>query len=324
MTNFIHQSDCASHIQTMLSFITHVDSRIRQPTEEAHSLNRVVKARLHIASASICEEFDDLVEATTDCLKDKKVTPTELSAFVLNKLERLRWDYPADLPDKLQMCKELCRMFYELEHCEIIVFFDIGILECIIKKYCGPKTKDLLKAYSKELDKYLMMRIRDNPLFQENAEVTPDSVPQNGKLYLFMDDTWTKDLPQKKLYRLQRRVANVLQSSRFELIGIWVGSFYICYKVLKKDFTICELQIDQVLKLINFGVAGLQEHSSGCKYSMEETCKYACILLCSIKDTALKHVDFFCRQKTFIVYVAFTLDTRRMERLVNLFNPVLM
>ena len=269
-----------------------VKARLYDATEEIYAgsrsgfsktgnpiLDPVVKARLYDATEEICSEFSELVDKTMDCLKEK-VTAKDLSKFVETTLRCLRMKYPTE---KLRTCEEVDDVVSELLHedYDVIVFYDIGVLERIIRKYFG-ETEQItaeLKQYNVKLDKYLSMRICEHHLFHQKilgTEVT--SVSQNAKLYLFMDSSWTKDMSQRKLYRLQRRIATVLDCGNIELKKIWVGSLHLCYNILQKDFAHRKFEIMQVLKLINFGVAVLQEEISGCKYSehMEKTCKLLC------------------------------------------------
>ena len=241
-------------------------------------LDPVVKARLYDASDEICRNFAKLVDKATDCLIERQVTPTELSGFALNELESSRMKYPADLSAKLESCKEVRGVLYQLLHrdCDIIVFYDFGILESIINKYCrgAEALTEELKQYNMKLDVYLSMRICEHQIFTQNLGTRVTSVSENAKLYLFMDSTWTKDVHLRKLFRLQKRVAAVLKCGNIQLKAIWVGSLCFCYNILKKDYAHSELQIQQILKLINFGIKEI----SGYEYSkcMEKACKFVC------------------------------------------------
>ena len=130
-----------------------------------------------------------------------------------------------------------------------------------------------------ELEKYLRRRICEHHLFQPDIvgeEVI--SVSKNAKLYIFMDSTWTKEMSSRKLFKLKKRLATALQCRSIRLTEVRVGSLWLCYSILEKDFKHSELQIEQVESLINFGVKVLLQHISGCKYlqQMENACKYNC------------------------------------------------
>ena len=198
-------------------------------------------------------------------------------------------EYPADLPEKLNRCDEVGKVLFELtcKGCDIIVFHDIHFLEMIIEKYFGDDNEDL-RRYNLKLEKYLSRRICEHHLFQPDIvgdEVT--TVSKNAKLYIFMDSTWTEDMSSRKMSKLTKKLATVLQS-RIRLTEVRVGSLYLCYSILEKDFTHTELQIEQILSLINIGVKVLFEEISGCKYSkqMEKTCKCKCAsqLLCHFRS----------------------------------------
>ena len=188
-------------------------------------------------------------------------------------------EYPADLPDKLNKCEEVGQVLCELtcKGCDIIVFHDIDFLERIIQKYFGEDDGDL-RRYNQELGKYLRRRICEHHLFQPDVvgeEVT--SVSKNAKLYFFMDSTWTKEMSSWKLFKLKKRLATALQCRNIRLTKIRVGSLWLCYSIMEKDFKHSELSMEQVLNLINFGVKVLFEEISGCKYpvqKMENACKY--------------------------------------------------
>ena len=210
----------------------------------------------------------------------QKVSAKDLSTFVLTTLNCLRMEYPANLTDKLNTCEEVGEVLCELtcKECDIIVFHDIDFLEIIIQNYFGEADEDL-RRYNMELEKYLRRRICEHHLFQPDIvgdEVT--TVSKNAKLYIFMDSTWTKDMSSRKMHKLKKKLATVLQSRKIRLTEVRVGSLYLCYSILEKDFTHTELQIEQILSLINIGVKVLFEEISGCKYSnqMEKTCKYDC------------------------------------------------
>ena len=187
-------------------------------------------------------------------------------------------NYPVDLPEKLNMCKEVGEILRELtrEGCDVIVFHDIDILELIIQKYFGEDDEEL-KQYNMVLENYLRRRICEHHLFHPDIVGTEViSVSQNAKLYVFMDSTWTRDMSSRKLLKLKKRLAAVLECGHIRLTEIRVGSLCFCYTILQNGFENSELQIEQVLSLINFGVKALLEEINGCKYSkkMEETCKY--------------------------------------------------
>ena len=210
----------------------------------------------------------------------QKVSAKDLSTFVLTTLNCLRMEYPANLTDKLNTCEEVGEVLCELtcKECDIIVFHDIDFLEIIIQNYFGESDEDL-RRYNMELEKYLRRRICEHHLFQPDIvgdEVT--TVSKNAKLYTFMDSTWTKDMSSRKMHKLKNKLATVLQCRKIRLTEVKVGSLYLCYSILEKDFTHTELQIEQILSLINIGVKALSEEISGYKYSekMEKTCKYNC------------------------------------------------
>ena len=186
--------------------------------------------------------------------------------------------YPADLPDKLKMCKEVGEVLRELtrEGCDVIVFHDIDILESILQKYFGEDDEEL-RQYKMELDNYLRRRICEHYLFHPDIVGTEVvSVSQNVKLYFFMDSTWTRDMSSRKLFKLKKRLAAVLECRHIRLTEIRVGSLCLCFTILEKGFEHSELKIQQVLNLINFGVKRLDEKIFDCNYSknMEATCKY--------------------------------------------------
>ena len=187
-------------------------------------------------------------------------------------------EYPANLSDKLNTCDEVGEVLCELtcKGCDVIVFHDIDFLEIIIQRYFGDDDEDL-RRYNLELEKYLRRRICEHHLFQPDIvgdEVT--TVSKNAKLYIFMDNTWTKDMSSSKMRKLKKKLATVLQCRNIRLTKVKLGSLCLCYSILEKDFTHTELQIEQILSLINIGVKVLSEEISGCKYSeqMEKTCKY--------------------------------------------------
>ena len=234
---------------------------------------------LYDDSEQLCIEFSKFVTRTGNRLR-QKVSAKDLSTFVLTTLNCLRMEYPANLTDKLNTCEEVGEVLCELtcKECDIIVFHDIDFLEIIIQNYFGEADEDL-RRYNMELEKYLRRRICEHHLFQPDIvgdEVT--TVSKNAKLYIFMDSTWTKDMSSRKMHKLKKKLATVLQSRKIRLTEVRVGSLYLCYSILEKDFTHTELQIEQILSLINIGVKVLFEEISGCKYSnqMEKTCKYDC------------------------------------------------
>ena len=242
-------------------------------------LDRQKRAILYRASAHLCGIFSKFVRRTTDRLK-KIVTAKDLSAFVLTTLNCLRMEYPADLSDKLNACEEVDDVMYELTRkgCDVIVFHDIEVLELIIQHYFGEADEELQK-YNMELDMYLKRRICEHHLFRPDVvgkEVA--SVSENAKLYIFMDNTWTEDMSLNKFHKFETRLATLLQCHYIELMGIRVGSLCFCYNTLKKDFAHCELPIEQILGLINFGVKSLSEEISGREHSkqMEISCKFNC------------------------------------------------
>ena len=232
---------------------------------------------LYDDSENLCKKFSNFIDRTGVRLK-KKVTAEDLSEFVLTTLNCQRMRYPEDLPDKLKVCKKVNAVLRELtrEGCDIIVFHDIDVLESIIQKYFGEDDEEL-KKYNMELDNYLRRRICEHHLFHPDIVGTKVvSVSQNAKLYIFMDSTWTKDMCSRKLFKLKKRLAEVLNCRHIRLTEIRVGSLCFCYTILVNGFEHSELKIEQVLSLINFGVKRLDEEIYGCIYSkkMEETCKY--------------------------------------------------
>ena len=237
-----------------------------------------LRQRCYKASEDMLKEFSKLMDSTSDCLKRVNVTPRKLSLLVLNELANMRIKHPADLKDKLlNTCVEVDEVLYELKQEDIIVFHDTDILECVIRNHVGetePLTNEL-KQYKQLLDKYFTMRICEHHLFHQNVVGIPvTSVSQNAKLYLFMDSTWTEKMSLRKLFRLQERITTVLQCGNIQLTAIRLGSLHFCYTVLNKEFAHHELQIQQVIKLINFGVAILQKKISGCEHfgHTEEAC----------------------------------------------------
>ena len=227
----------------------------------------------------MCIEFSKFVASTGNRLR-QKVTAKDLSTYVLTTLNCLRMEYPPELPDKLNKCEEVGEVLCELtcKGCDIIVFHDIDFLEMIIQNYFG-KADEELRQYNEELDKYLRRRICEHHLFQPDIigdEIT--SVSKNAKLYIFMDNTWTKEMSSRKLYKLKKRLSTALQCRNVRLTEVRVGSLWLCYSIMEKDFKHSKLQIEQVLSLINFGVKVLVEEISGCKYpqQMKNTCKYNC------------------------------------------------
>ena len=226
-------------------------------------------------------------------------------------------EYPPGLPAKLQLCNEVRGVLYQLLHrdCDIIVFYDFGVLDSIIRKYCGEDgaLAEELKQYNTKLDEYLSMRICEHLILTQNVGTRVTSVSQNAKLYLFMDSTWTKDVHLRKLFRLQKRVAAVLRCGNIQLKAIWVGSLRFCYTILKKDFAHSELQTEQVLKLINFGIKEI----SGYKFSscMENACKfvYAFFVFIPLYSLYKLSVLYFLRRRMFekldAAYVAITTTT---------------
>ena len=245
--------------------------------EEIQSLEHEKKAILYDASEQLCVEFSKFVDRTKDRLRDK-VTAQDLSKFVLTTLNCLGMDYPTDLSDKLNACTEAGDVLCELAHkdCRVIVFHNIDILELIIQKYCGKDDEDL-RNYNVEFEKYLRRRICEHHLFQPDMVGTEImSVSENAKVYIFMDSTWTKEMSLRKFYKLEKRLALVLQCRHIRLTKIMVGSLCFCYNILEKDLTQCEVNIEQLLTLINFGVKVLSEEIHGHKYSMimDKACEY--------------------------------------------------
>ena len=225
----------------------------------------------------MCVEFLKFIDRTKERLKNK-VPAKDLASFVLTTLNCLRVEYGTDFSDKLYACDEVDGILCELTRkgCDVIVFHDIDILELIIQKYLGEDDEDL-KQYNVELEMYLKTRICEHHLFQPDIvgnEVV--SVSEKAKLYVFMDSTWTQDMSSRKMHKLKKRLATVLQCRHIQLTKIRVGSLCFCYTIIENGFEHMELNIDQVLSLINFGVKRLDEEIYGCKYSkkMEETCKY--------------------------------------------------
>ena len=235
------------------------------------------QAILYDDSGNLCKKFFKFINRTVVRLK-KKVTAQDLSAFVIISLNCQRMKYPDDLPDKLKECKEVNEVLQELtrEGCDVIVFHDIDVLESIIQEYFSEDDEEL-KQYTMELENYLRRRICEHHLFHPDIVGTEVvSVSENAKLYVFMDSTWTRDMSSRKLFKLKKRLAAVLECAHIRLTKIRVGSLCFCYTILTKDFEHSELKIEQVLSLINFGVKRLDEEIYDCKYSkkMEETCKY--------------------------------------------------
>ena len=235
------------------------------------------RAILYDDSVHLCMEFSDFIDRTEVRLK-KTVAAQDLATFVITRLNCLRMKYPADLPKILNACKEVGEILRELtqEGCDIIVFHDIDILESIIQKYFGEDDEDL-KQYKMELENYLRRRICEHHLFQPDVIGTEVvSVSPNAKLYVFMDSTWTKDMSSIKLFKLKKRLATVLQCRHIRITEIRVGSLCFCFSILEDNFEPSELQINQVLSLINFGVKVLSHEISGCEHSklhMEKACK---------------------------------------------------
>ena len=217
------------------------------------------------------------MESTTECLIEKKVTSTQLSGFVQTKLKSSRMECPDNVLAKLRTCKEVRDVMNELLHedCDVIVFYDVVILESIIHKYCGENEviTEELKQYNMELDDYLSMRICEHHLFQQYVDVVGTRVKSvaQSELLLFMDDSWTKHMHLKKFYRLQKRISKFLRCG-IQLKLIKEGSLCFCYHIFVQDFMPTELNIMQILSLINFGVTAL---ISGCEYvkEMEPECK---------------------------------------------------
>ena len=253
------------------------DTTAKTEDEIQSQLDLDKRAILYDDSENLCNEFFNFIDRTEVRLK-KTVTAQDLSAFVLTRLNCHKMKYPDDLPDKLKMCKEVNEVLQELtrEGCDIIVFHDIDVLESIIQKYFGEDDEEL-KQYNMELEKYLRRRICEHHLFHPDIVGTEVvSVSPNAKLYIFMDSTWTRDMSSRKLFKLKKRLAAVLECRHIRLTEIRVGSLCFCYTILEKGFEHNELKIEQVLSLINFGVKRLDEEIYGYKYSkkMEETCKY--------------------------------------------------
>ena len=253
------------------------DTTAKTEDEIQSQLDLDKRTILYDDSENLCIEFSDFIDRTEVRLK-KKVTAQDLSSFVLTRLNCQRMKYAPDLPDKLKMCKEVNEVLRELtqEGCDVIVFHDIDILESIIQKYFGEDDEEL-KQYNMELEKYLRRRICEHHLFHPDIVGTEVvSVSQNAKLYVFMDSTWTRDMSSRKLFKLKKRLAAVLECAHIRLTEIRLGSLCFCYTILENGFEHSELKIEQVLSLINFGVKRLDEEIYGCKYSkqMEETCKY--------------------------------------------------
>ena len=234
------------------------------------------RAILYDDSMHLCMEFSDFIDRTEVRLK-KTVAAQDLATFVITRLNCLRMNYPDDLPDKLNACKEVSEILRELTRkgCDVIVFHDIDILELIIQKYFGEDDEEF-KQYKMELENYLRRRICEHHLFQPDVVGTQVmSVSPNAKLYVFMDSTWTRDMCSIKLLKLKKRLATLLQCQHIRLTEIRVGSLRFCFSILEKDFGLSELQIDQVLSLINVGVKVLSHEISGCEHSkhMEKACK---------------------------------------------------
>ena len=253
------------------------DTTARTEDEIQSQLDLDKETILYDDSGNLCNEFSNFIDRTEVRLK-KEVTAQDLSAFVLTKLNTQRMKYPDDLPDKLKMCKEVNEVLQELtrEGCDVIVFHDIDILESIIQKYFGEDDEEL-KQYNLELNNYLRRRICEHHLFHPDIVGTEiASVSQNAKLYIFMDSTWTRDMSSRKLFKLKKRLAEVLNCRHIRLTEIRLGSLCFCYTILVNGFEHSELKIEQVMSLINFGVKRLDEEIYDCKYSkkMEETCKY--------------------------------------------------
>ena len=250
-------------------------------------------------------EFSDFIDRTEVRLKST-VVAQDLATFVITRLNCLRMKYPADLPGKLKACKEVGEILRELtsEGCDVIVFHDIDILELIIQKYFGEVDEDL-NRYKMELENYLRRRICEHHLFHPDIVGTEVvSVSQNAKLYVFMDNTWTRDMSSIKLLKLKKRLAAVLQCRNIRLTEIRVGSLCFCFTILEEDFAHCELQIKQVLSLINLGVKVLSQEIGGFEHSrdMEKACKYdygslplMVFGLCSVVESSFQPVLIFYR-----------------------------
>ena len=271
------QSPCDTTAKTKDEVHDQCDTTAKTEDEIQSQLDLDKRAILYDDSENLCIEFSNFIDRTEVRLR-KKVTAPELSEFVLTRLNCLRMKYPDDLPDKLNMCKEVNAVLRELtrEGCDVIVFHDIDILESIIQKYFGEDDEEL-KQYKMELENYLRRRICEHHLFHPDIVGTEVvSVSQNAKLYVFMDSTWTRDMSSRKLFKLKKRLAAVLKCAHIRLTEIRVGSLCFCYTILENGFEHSELKIEQVLSLINFGVKRLDEEIYGYKYSneMEETCKY--------------------------------------------------
>ena len=263
---------------TAIFLLLDCDAGAKSEDEIQRQLDLDKQAILYDDSESLCLEFSDFIDRTEVRLK-KTVAAQDLATFVITRLNCLRMKYPADLPDKLNTCKEVGEILRELtrEGCDVIVFHDIDVLELIIQKYFGEDDEDL-RQYNMELENYLRRRICEHHLFHPDIVGTEVmSVSKNAKLYIFMDSTWTKDMSSRKLLKLKKRLATVLQCHLMRLTEIRIGSLCFCYTILEKDFQHSELPIKQVLNLINFGVKKYElEEISGCKYlqQMEKTCKY--------------------------------------------------
>ena len=245
--------------------------------EIQNQLDEEKRAILYDDSAQLCIKFTVFINKTEVRLRNK-VTANSLATFVLTTLNCLRMKYPADLPEKLNACKEVGEILRELTHegCDVIVFHDIDILELIIQNYLGEDDEEL-NRYKMELENYLKRRICEHHLFQSDVVGTEVmSVSPNAKLYVFMDSTWTKDMSSIKLFKLKKRLATVLQCRHIRLTEIRVGSLCFCFTILEEDFAHSELQIKQVLSLINLGVKVLSQEIGGFEHSkhMGKACKY--------------------------------------------------
>ena len=234
------------------------------------------KAILYDASEQLCIEFSKFVNRTIHRL-NQRVTAESLSTFVLTTMNCLGMDYPADLANKLTTCKEAGDILRELTHkdCHVIVFHNIDILELIIQEYFGEADEDL-KHYNVKFDEYLRRRICEHHLFQpKDVGKEVISVSESAKVYIFMDGTWTKDTCLRKLYKLEKRLARVLQCRHIQLTEIRLGSLCFCYHILEKCDTHSELYHEQVLRLINFGVKDMLKETNGREYliQMEKICK---------------------------------------------------
>jgi hypothetical protein len=193
----------------------------------------------------------------------KRVAAKELSDFVdIN----LKCSSEEDLTDKLGKCQEVSDVLSTLLHHRVIVFYDIDVLERIIRRFLEePKLDSELQQYNEKLDEYLKMRICDYDLYLQNK--VRIGAPSSSQLVLFMDSYWTGETSQKKLYRLESRIATVLKYGTVRLHKIRCSSLIVCYNISKKVFAHHKIQIEQVLELMNFGVMVLQEKISGCEYS---------------------------------------------------------